>query len=123
MTFSIVHIVITLGLGIILGAVLLHLLGRTLKDEPYPKPSPLPMYEGLDDLEDQTRLQVRPRIAMGQAPDPEPELSDLEGISEEVMTEDHSLPLSEMSTEITIEDVLGSDETLPFGSQWENDKG
>ena len=115
MTFSIIHIVITLGLGIILGAVLLHFLGNSRTEEPHRQPShPTPLYEGLDDLEDQTRLQVRPRIAMGQVPDTS-ELSDLVGISEEEITEDNLLPFAEM----TQEEALGNDETLPFEGKWE----
>ena len=115
MTFSIIHIVITLGLGIILGAVLLHFIGNSRTEEiPKQYSPPTPLYEGLDDIEDQTRLQVRPRIAMGQVTD-RTELSDLVGISEEEITEDNLLPFAEM----TQEEALGNDDTLPFEGKWE----
>ena len=115
MTFSIVHIVIALGLGIILGAVLLHFLATpSTSEQPFESPPPKPMYEGLDDLDDQTRLQVRPRIAMGQVPE-HTEISDLIGISEEEITEDNLLSHSEM----TLEEALIDDETLPFEGKWE----
>lgn len=127
MTFTIVHIAIAFILGYAFGALGMWLVQRFRLDNSDTTGNEQPIEPPYDNLiqDDQTRIQIRRNISIAPAEHsipPQPSVSASPVIEEDSEdTEDLNFDtieeldvLENMTDELELEDVLATDDTLPF---------